>query len=97
MQHHLSQYLLLPTVLLGLTLLSSQTSTAQTLTHHITLPSGMSWCADTMIHALLAEINAVREQRNLPALQMDAVGMKDAETIQTIGRMARIAPAARAA
>ena len=79
MRHKLSKWLSVSAVISGLIGVTVQTSAAQTITHQIALPPGNSWCADSMIYALLAEINAVRAQRNFAALQMDAVGMKDAE------------------
>ncbi|HXS96498.1 MAG TPA: PA14 domain-containing protein [Candidatus Limnocylindrales bacterium] len=53
---------------------------AQTaITHQIALPSGMSWCSDTMINGLLTQVNAYRAQNGVAALSVSQVGMKDAE------------------
>lgn len=47
--------------------------------HQITLPAGMTWCDDTTINGLFSQINIYRSQNGVAALQMDTVGMKDAE------------------
>jgi uncharacterized protein YkwD/chitodextrinase len=57
----------------------SHTAHAQTITHQVSLPSGMSWCSDSMINGLFTQINALRVQKGLAALSMSALGMKDAE------------------
>lgn len=59
---------------------SVQTAFSQTaITHQITLPSGMSWCSDTMINGLVTNVNAYRAQNGVPGLSMSQLGMKDAE------------------
>ncbi len=55
-------------------------SSAQTIVHQVTLPSGVTWCDDGMINGLLTQVNTFRGQNGLAALAMDRVGMKDAET-----------------
>ena len=52
---------------------------AGTITHQIALPSGMTWCDDSMINGLLAQVNGFRSQKGLAPLSMSALGMKDAE------------------
>src|SRR5947209_20217242 len=52
---------------------------AQAITHQITLPSGATWCEDSLINDLFAQINLFRSQNGAPALVMDRLGMKDAE------------------
>ncbi len=47
--------------------------------HQITLPSSMTWCDDSTINGLFTQINTYRSQNAVAPLQMDAVGMKDAE------------------
>jgi uncharacterized protein YkwD len=49
------------------------------ITHQITLPTGATWCADTIINGLFDQINTYRAQNGVPALLMDTLGMKDAE------------------
>jgi len=63
---------------------------ADTITHQITLPPGQSWCDDGMIVGLFNQINTFRTQNGVPALKMDALGMKDAEirATQFIANMA---------
>src|SRR5688572_3451919 len=68
--------LLSPVVLLAL---AAPAARAQSITHQIALPQGMTWCEDAMINGLFTEINAFRAQRGVPVLKMDALGMKDAE------------------
>ena len=51
----------------------------QAISHQVTLQAGQSWCSDTMITGVLAQINALRVQQRLSPLQMDTLGMKDAE------------------
>jgi uncharacterized protein YkwD/chitodextrinase len=71
---------LLPLILSGIFLIASHNAAAaDPIAHQITLPVGQSWCADSMINGLLSSINSLRAQRSLPALKMDALGMKDAE------------------
>ena len=61
-------------------LISAPAAQADTpITHQITLPSGMSWCSDTMINGLLTQVNAYRAQDDVAALSMSQLGMKDAE------------------
>jgi uncharacterized protein YkwD len=72
----LTNALLASTLLIAVNTGSAQ---AQSINHQIALPSNLSWCDDTQINGLLTEINNVRAQRSLPALRMDAVGMKVAE------------------
>lgn len=55
------------------------TAPAQSITHQIALPSGESWCSDSMINDLFNQINAFRTQNGAGALKMDTLGMKDAE------------------
>jgi uncharacterized protein YkwD len=80
MQHscaHTRPYLLL---LIATLLIAAQTSFgADQIAHQITLPAGMSWCDDATITGLLAQVNVYRSQNGVAALQMDALGMKDAE------------------
>ena len=52
---------------------------AQSLTHQISLPAGMTWCGDGQITGLLTQVNAYRAENGRPALQVDSLGMKDAE------------------
>lgn len=47
--------------------------------HQIALPAGMTWCDDTTINGLFSQINTYRSQNAVAALQMDTLGMKDAE------------------
>lgn len=47
--------------------------------HQIALPAGMTWCDDTTINGLFSQINIYRSQNAVAALQMDTLGMKDAE------------------
>src|SRR5215831_2377913 len=67
---------------------------ADTITHQITLPPGQSWCDDGMIVGLFNQINTFRTQNGVPALKMDALGMKDAEirATQFIANMAANPP-----
>lgn len=51
----------------------------QAISHQVTLQAGQSWCSDTMITSVLSQINALRVQQRLSTLQMDTLGMKDAE------------------
>ena len=51
----------------------------QAISHQVTLQAGQSWCSDTMITGVLSQINALRVQQRLSPLQMDTLGMKDAE------------------
>jgi uncharacterized protein YkwD len=53
--------------------------TAGGITHQVTLPPGENWCIDSLIDALFAQINAYRAQNGVPALQMDTLGMKNAD------------------
>lgn len=69
---------LLPLLVFWICLAPAHTK-AQAITHQINLPSGMSWCDDTMINGLAATINAFRGQQSLPQLSIDQIGMKDAE------------------
>jgi uncharacterized protein YkwD len=39
----------------------------------------MTWCDDTTINGLFSQINTYRSQNGVAALQMDTLGMKDAE------------------
>ena len=52
---------------------------AQPIAHQITLPNTMNWCQDGMINELFSEINGLRVQRGLAALQSDPLGNKVAE------------------
>lgn len=58
---------------------ASHLADAQTITHQITLPSGDSWCSDSMINGLFSAINVYRANSGMRALTMNSVGMKDAE------------------
>ena len=49
------------------------------ITHQISLPGEQSWCDDTMINGLFAQINTFRSQNGVPSLAMSTLGMKDAE------------------
>jgi len=49
------------------------------ITHQITLPSGQTWCDDSMINSLFDTINAFRTANGAPALAMNTLGMQDAE------------------
>ena len=68
-------FALLPFILFS----GSNVALSQTITHQIALPSGDSWCSDSMINGLFNTINTFRAQNGAPALAMDTVGMKDAE------------------
>ncbi len=64
----------------GMAVLFGHPAFSQTaITHQITLPSGMSWCSDTMINGLLANVNAYRAQNGVAALSLSSLGMEDAE------------------
>ena len=52
---------------------------AGSIAHQINLPAGQSWCDDTMINGLFEQVNALRSQRGVTALNMNSLGMKDAE------------------
>ena len=65
--------------LLATLALSTQVGYPQSITHQVSLPSGVSWCDDTMINGLLTKINAFRSLNAVPALTMDSLGMKKAE------------------
>jgi uncharacterized protein YkwD len=63
----------------GGVLASISTCYGQAITHQIALPSGMSWCEDSMINGLFAQINQFRSEQGAPSLGPDALGNKDAE------------------
>ena len=66
----------LPLLLSGL----FQAAFAQgTIVHQISLPTGMTWCDDSMINDLLNQVNTYRAENNVAALAMNSLGMKDAE------------------
>ena len=79
MKHNLPRRLTLSLVLSGVLISSASVSYAQAIVHQITLPSGESWCDDSMINGLLSEINLLRSQDSVPAIQMNTLGMLDAE------------------
>lgn len=47
--------------------------------HQISLPTGMTWCDDSMINGLFSQINAFRSQKGVSTLGVSTLGMKDAE------------------
>ena len=47
--------------------------------HQIQLQAGQSWCADSMIYGLFAQVNTYRTNNGRAALTMSTLGMKDAE------------------
>ncbi len=47
--------------------------------HQATLPSGMTWCSDSMINGLASTINTYRSQNGASPLQIASLGMKDAD------------------
>ncbi len=47
--------------------------------HQVALPSGDSWCSDSLINSLFTEINVYRTQNGVPALLTDPLGTKDAD------------------
>src|SRR3982750_4084581 len=49
------------------------------ISHQITLPAQQSWCSDSMINGLFNEVNNFRVKNGVVALNMTALGMKDAE------------------
>lgn len=60
--------------------ISARLATAQAIVHQVALPAGASWCSDSSINGLFTNINTYRAQNSVPALLMDTLGMKDAET-----------------
>ena len=75
-----NMYTLLPVTFLALGIFSStNVALAQSITHQINLPSGQGWCSDSMITGLFSQINLFRSQNGVAALNMDNLGMKDAE------------------
>jgi len=70
--------------LLFLIAVSTTAGYAQTISHQVTLPAGGGWCDDSSIISLFNNINSFRAQNGVPALKMDAVGMKvaDARAVQ---------------
>ena len=62
MKHNLPRRLTLSLVLSGVLISSASVSYAQAIVHQITLPSGESWCDDSMINGLLSEINLLRSR-----------------------------------
>ncbi len=67
---------------------------AQNITHQITLPDGVGWCDDSMTNGLFSAINAYRSEQGVPALAINALGMKDAEmrAVQLSAYMATVPP-----
>ena len=47
--------------------------------HQIQLQNGQTWCADSMIYGLFAQVNTYRTNNGRAALTMSTLGMKDAE------------------
>lgn len=68
-------YLWLAFVISPTTLAFAQTP----IVHQIALQNGQSWCADSMIYGLFAQVNTYRTNNGRAALTMSTLGMKDAE------------------
>src|ERR1019366_6301013 len=75
-----SRYVCIYPVLFVIILLSLATiSSAQTITHQVSLPAGQSWCEDSIINGLASTLNGFRVQHGVPALAMNSLGIRDAD------------------
>ena len=63
--------------------ISSNANAQSPITHIITLPAGMTWCDDTVINGVFSQINALRSQNGVAALNAPTLGQQDAETRAT--------------